>query len=583
MTTAFAYLLLVSWRNRFITRFKRLKQPKYLFGAIVGGIYFYVYFFQWIFRSPSGNGLSKGGFSGIDPALFELMGAAILALFILSVWIFPSKRAALTFTEAEVAFLFPAPISRRTLIHFKLLRSQLAILITVCFLALFSARFGSWARTLIHAGGYWVVLSTLSLHSLGASLERTRLLDRGLTNWRRRFIVLALVSGVAAWVILWARQALPPLTAADMESFESVVNYGESLLTSGPLLYLLAPFRLMVTPRFTPDLLSFALALGPALLVLLLHYLWVVRSNVAFEEASLEASQKLAERVAAVRAGNWRAAGKKQKPARAPFKLRALGSPVIALLWKNLIGAGSIVSARFILIMVAVALGVSFGVRGGAGSSGLPAGIALMATLLMVWSLFFGPQVLRQDFRREIPQMDMLKVLPMPGWQIALGQVLTPTVLLTGVQWLLVFVAVIFATQIGAEDLPVKLIVGIGISVAMLLPCLNLVSLIIPNAAVLLFPSWFQTGKDAPQGIEATGQRIIFALGQLLALILAVVPAAGVFAIFFFILQIGFPVWAVLPVASLAAAIGLLITAGFGVYFLGRLFERFDLSNESPT
>ena len=39
----------------------------------------------------------------------------------------------------------------------------------------------------------------------------------------------------------------------------------------------------------------------------------------------------------------------------------------------------------------------------------------------------------------------------------------------------------------------------------MLLPALNLISLLIPNAAVLLFPAWFQPGKDSPQGIEATG------------------------------------------------------------------------------
>ena len=579
MTSALIYLILMTWRNRLVTRFNRLKHPKYLLGAIVGGLYFYLYFFRFLFRNRGGN--PKGGFPDLDLALLELIGAAILCLIVLSFWFFPSKRAALTFSEAEVAFLFPAPISRRTLIHFKLLRSQLAILITVFFLALLSAGSGSWRLTLMHAGGYWVALSILSLHSLGASLERTRLLDHGLTNWGRRFIVLSLVLGVGVWVTLWTRQTLPPLTEADTESAKSIISYGKALLTSGPLLYVLAPFRLMVKPRFAPDLISFLLALWPALLLMLLHYLWVIRSNVAFEEASLEASQKLAERVAAARAGNWRAANKYQKAARAPFKLRPLGSPVIALLWKNLIGAGSILSARFLIVMLAIAFGVSMGMRGGMGKSGGPVAIAMMAAALAVWSLLFGPQVLRQDFRREIPQMDMLKVLPMPGWQIALGQILTPVVLLSGVQWLLVVVAMIFAMQIETTKLPGPLILGIGGSIALLLPCLNLVSLLIPNAAVLLFPSWFQTGKDAPHGIEATGQRIIFALGQFLALGLAIVPAAGVFAIFFFTFRLVLPVWAVLPIAAFATALGLLITAGFGVYFLGKLFDRFDLSSET--
>src|SRR5947209_2672424 len=39
---------------------------------------------------------------------------------------------------------------------------------------------------------------------------------------------------------------------------------------------------------------------------------------------------------------------------------------------------------------------------------------------------------------------------------------------------------------------------------------LNLISLVIPNVAVLLFPSWLQGSKDSPQGIEATGQRLIY-------------------------------------------------------------------------
>ena len=63
--------------------------------------------------------------------LFELVGALALFVIVLLAWIIPHERAALTFTEAEVAFLFPAPVSRRTLIHFKLLRSQLRIFFSV--------------------------------------------------------------------------------------------------------------------------------------------------------------------------------------------------------------------------------------------------------------------------------------------------------------------------------------------------------------------------------------------------------------------------------------------------------------------
>ena len=124
------------------------------------------------------------------------------------------------------------------------------------------------------------------------------------------------------------------------------------------------------------------------------------------------------------------------------------------------------------------------------------------------------------------------------------------------------------------------LLLAIALGAAVALPVLDVLLLLIPNAAVLLFPSWIQTGKDSPRGVEATGQRLIFALGQLLVLVLALVPAAAAFAGVFFLLNftVG-PVAAVLP-ASLAAAVVVAVEAGFGVMLLGKLFERFDVTEE---
>ena len=79
----------------------------------------------------------------------------------------------------------------------------------------------------------------------------------------------------------------------------------------------------------------------------------------------------------------------------------------------------------------------------------------------------------------------------------------------------------------GSGALPLSTRIAIGFGVAIIAPVLNLISLLIPNAAVLLFPSWFQTGKDAPAGIEAMGQRLIFVFGQVLVMALALAPAAG--------------------------------------------------------
>ena len=42
------------WHNRLLTRLRRLRQPKYLLGAIVGGLYFYWYIFRAFGRAGRG-------------------------------------------------------------------------------------------------------------------------------------------------------------------------------------------------------------------------------------------------------------------------------------------------------------------------------------------------------------------------------------------------------------------------------------------------------------------------------------------------------------------------------------------------
>ena len=574
MIAALCYLQYHSTRNRLITRFKRLKQPKYLFGAIAGGLYFYFYFVRYMF--------SRGGFNQgmtVSPEyllLAESLAALVLFVIVLLAWLIPHERAALTFTEAEVAFLFPAPVTRRSLIHFKLIRSQVRILFSALLLTLFSRRFGG--NVWIHAVGWWLILSTLNLHFLGASFARTLLLDHGVSNRLRRLLVFALVISLAAFVWLWAKNTVPPITSTDTANFTAIVKYAQQVLAAGPALYLLYPFHLLARPFFAPDAAAFLTALAPALLLFLLHYLWVVFSDVAFEEASVEASQKLATRIAAVRAGNWHGATKNQKARRAWFQLAATGPVATALMWKNLIGVGQFFSARLWLVLVVVMVAVIAGFGGSAHAQNLSTLAAIIIAILLGYSLLLGPQLLRLDFRQDLPMADILKTYPLRGWQIALGEILAPVAVLAGFQWLLLLVG--FGLVVFLRGKHEALMLAIGISAACLLPALDFLMLLIPNAAVLLFPSWIQAGKDSPRGIEATGQRLIFAVGQLLVLLLTLLPAALAFAAVYFPLKLAFGPVAPMPFASLAATVVVAVEAGLGVRLLGRLFERFDVTEE---
>jgi len=565
------------WQNRLLTRVRRLRQPKYLMGAIVGGLYFYWYFIR---------NLGRGGrvaFSSPEHRdMVESIAALVLLGMVVLAWIWPHARAALAFTEAEVAFLFPAPISRRTLIHFKLLKSQAVILLSAVFITLIGRSWGG-GSFFIRLLGWWVVFATLNLHLLGSSFVLTKLMDRGLSNWLRRVIVLGTVGAVAAGIVLWLYHTMPPRpdVAEGSTDLSWLRPYASRVLHAGPLPYLLFPFRLVVAPYFAENAGQFLIALGPALIVLGLHYWWVMRSDVTFEEASVELSRKMAERVAAVRSGNWHAAQKK-KVRRDPFQLRSTGHPAIGLFWKNLISAGNMVTTRVWLSLVwaAVIAGLILQSKARQGG-GLSEGLAYFALVLVGLSLFWGPQMLRNDLRQDLPATDVLKMFPMPGWQVVLGEVLAPAAILAAIQWLLLLLALfLFPDHFGDNPFPARTRFSFALAAAIVLPCVDLIAIVIPNAVVLFFPAWFQLGKETPRGFETMGQQLILLFGQLLILALSLAPAAAVFTVVFFLTSRVFPIaWSVLP-GSLGTAAVLLTEAGLFIMGLGGVFERFDLSEE---
>ncbi len=510
MIGALIYLQVQSIKNRLRVRLRRLKKPKYLVGAVVGAAYFYFFFFRNLFTGR--RGVAAGTADATPPEtllMFESLGALALFAMVLSAWIFPHERAALAFTEAEIAFLFPAPVTRRTLIHFKLVRSQIAILFTTLLLTLITRRFGGGGTAWIRAVGWWLILSTLNLHTLAASFARTRLLERGVSNWRRRVVVLALI---------------------------------------------------------------------------LLHYWWVVRSDVAFEEASVELSRNLAEKIAAIRAGgNWHSTAGKQKKRRPPFALRPAGIPAVAFLWKNLISAGQAFTLRTWLFLALFAICIGGPMGASRLTPGwLPPTIGIVTAILAGYSLLLGPAILRQDLRQDLVNADVLKMYPLRGWQVVLGELLAPTAILTGAQWCLLLLAVTMFSRIPEGDaVPLTNRLSFGAGAAIIAPMLNLISLVIPNASVLLFPSWVQIGRERVGGIEVIGQRLIFMLGSVLVFAFALLPAAVLFGLVFFLSRLFLGMIAALPLSAAVAAAVLAAEAGLAIWWMGRLFERFDLSAES--
>src|SRR2546421_12599408 len=112
MLGASLYIIVCSARNRLRMRLRRLREPRYLIGAIVGAAYLYFSVFARM-RSRGSIGRRRGGPASV-PAIAALRAgapaAAGLALLTLSAisWILPFDSGLLDFSQAEVQFLFPA-------------------------------------------------------------------------------------------------------------------------------------------------------------------------------------------------------------------------------------------------------------------------------------------------------------------------------------------------------------------------------------------------------------------------------------------------------------------------------------------
>src|SRR5713226_8284344 len=163
MLDASLYIIVCSAKNRLRARLRRLRQPRYLVGAIAGAAYMYFTVFARVWgprgRSSQRRGRSLppsfllGAFTAAGPAF---VGIGLLAMMAIG-WLFPGESSLLDFTEPEVQFLFPAPVPRRALLIHRLLRSQLGLLLAAVVPALVFPSGSPAARTKF-AVSVWVIL-----------------------------------------------------------------------------------------------------------------------------------------------------------------------------------------------------------------------------------------------------------------------------------------------------------------------------------------------------------------------------------------------------------------------------------------
>jgi len=577
------YLQSRSWVNAVRQKVQRLRQPKYLIGAVLGLGYLLLVFGRWIFygyyiRTHGQNWIPAAGPSD----LAENTGAAVLLGVCLMNWFFAGDRAALAFTEAETAFLFPAPLSRPMLITYRLLRGQGAILMSTVLLMIFSGRVVLGVRAILPTIGWWLVLSLLNLHSLGASFAVQRLTERGLSGWQRRLLTVSVPFTVLVGLWFWYRALPAPPSLSPMEGdplmgFEALKQFGETALTSGPAPWLLWPFRIVVRPLFAASFVETIGRLLPAVGLLALHTVWVLRSAVSFEEASLEKARRSADQRQKKTQGQL-LSERPKRIAVPPFELAPVGHPWVALWWRGLLESRQ--RSRTWAWLFAVGLGGTAIIRGMAPQSTGVIMLAWISVVTFVLLIFIGANQGARRVMHELRQLDVVKAFPVPGWQVILGAALGGITGLVLWQWLLLGMVTLLLASHGLAVTPLgNLWMGPFLASGLLFPAAMFFAALLSSVPAILFPAWFVTAKGR-RGFENSGQVLFVGFLQLLLLLLALLPPTllavptyllGAYALH---ANVGSFAAGVIATATLLGESALLLA------WLGRRFEALDSAAE---
>lgn len=561
---ALAWLIARGVVNRTVRRARRARQPRYALALIVGIAYF------WFIAHPrggSGTGFTIGGL-GSTAYLVYALGLAVL---VASWWLFGSDEVALNFSVAEVQLLFAAPLTRRQLVAFKLLQAQIVILPSVLFsLVILGRAYGSVGE---RAVSLWIIYTTLYLHRVGASLVRESATEHGASGLRRHLGAIIVVAAAAVAVVWGVAAQIPTLRAgiAAGHTLDGAIAVLHAP-TSRAVLY---PFTLLLAPAFAPSLGAWLGALWPALLLVALHVIWVLRTDAAFEEAAAaNASRRAVALVRRAGRATMPAASGIRRRFRLPLPVRS--TPAAAIIWKNVTALGRTMAIRTV-IAIAVAMVVAMVLL----NQVMPPtdSVVVLVGRLAVGFAFMlvlaGPLWVRNDLRLDMLQLEVLRALPVRGATLVRAELGAALVTLAAVQVPMLLIGYVLAPPPNQITATWSGQTALLVTFLILVPVVSALGLLVQNAGALLFPGWIRLGMTRPGGVEAVGQGMLTMVGSLVVLTvcLAIPGAFGGALAVVGVARVG--LWGLVPGAIVGAA--LVVGELWGITaWLGRVFERTD-------
>jgi hypothetical protein len=477
--------------------------------------------------------------------------AALLAYLVLAL-LLSSAEHGLTFTPAEIGFLFPAPFSRRQLVAYKIVTALLRSLLGTLFM---TAVFHVYAPHFL-AAFVGLLLAIVFFHLFAVAGALLANLLGALLYSRMRKLALG------GLLVLILAVLLPHAGQLGSEGLRGLVDR----LNDAPFFrVVLAPLRWFVeaftAERLWPDLARWAV-LGLAADAALLGV--VLALDAQYLETAAAASERLYARLERLRAtGSTIGVLSGRRPGRSLPMFPAWGGAG-AIAWRQALTAwrGARGLLLFLLILcVPVAMPflapaedrpdvVKFLTYGTAGMA--------MTTVLVL------PALMTYDFRGDLDRMDFLKTLPLPPIGLVIGQLIVPVACTTVLQCLLLSILALFA----ADD------AGLVLAGAVFLPPANFLLYAVENLVFLVYP--IRMVAATPGDLQHLGRHTLVFVAKGLLLGVGALVTALTAGLTYVIsgeswLATGLVVWLLL--AAMGAAL---------VPVLAFFFQRFDVARDTP-
>jgi ABC-2 type transport system permease protein len=586
MTQAFLIVTLQMLKNRVVSSIRRLKNPRYLLSTLAGLAYFWFMFFRRTGRSAGpirswrpgmgGPGVFIGGSFPATELIIDVASLVILVLMI-GAWALPEQSGGLEFSEAEIQFLFAAPISRTRILLYKFMRGLTGIVISATLMTIFGFRSSKGI-------GLLFVFGSLSAYFIMVALGRARLKQMGIGAIARLTIAIGVFVGLS-WIATMqlkgadvggALNGLTGRTAGDAASVLDTQFHGPIVNT-----ILFIP-RVFAQAIFPPDILHLFIACAGLIVIGFVSFQIAARLNVSFEEASIRYSQRKAKRRERQQQ-RQRGATVNYRRGKPLFRLGDTGRPEVAFIWKNSLSVirmtGWGVLALFAPIICCSIVLSQLKMIPTGGRFMICGSLCLILAGILA---LLGPMMFKNDLRLDLPRFEVLKTYPLSGETIVAGEIAAPLALLSAMQIILIAAGTIlfrFATVPGKFELFTTVQFAI-IAIIFVIP-ICAVQLLIQNAAVVFFPAWANPSKEDVKGFVATGQRMLVLACYLIVLSIILLPPAAIFVptvLFSAHFLRGTPIFAAL---TTLVPIGVLLGEIYlAVKLLGGQFERIDLSEE---